>query len=335
MNVTRTIDVKALSHAEKEQQIFPGIQALSEGETIRIVLEFNPAPLVYMFRGEGYQVAYEKEGPDEWVVTVTRPVSKEWKKEQFKELLRELKGDGVSAEAKEKARHLLESVDATTLGILEQELLQEGVSHDEIRHSLCDVHLDIMKDSLVANRVEVEAPHPVNTLMAEHEIILDNLRRLAELVERLEGVDRLAGVDLDELRDIAHHLVEAEKHHQREEEVLFPALEKHDITEPPAIMKMEHVEFRQKKKELYELALNADKYPFDEFKRKVIELGKSLSVDLQSHIFKEDNILYQIALQVLTPEEWVEVKKGCDAIGYCCFTPKDVLEDRETVEASS
>ncbi len=33
-----------------------------------------------------------------------------------------------------------------------------------------------------------------------------------------------------------------------------------------------------------------------EFKRKVVELGEFLPRELHSHIFKEDNILYQIAL---------------------------------------
>lgn len=39
--------------------------------------------------------------------------------------------------------------------------------------------------------------------------------------------------------------------------------------------------------------------------------------------FKEDNILYPIALQLLSPDEWEKVKKECDKIGYCCFTPED------------
>ncbi len=60
-----------------------------------------------------------------------------------------------------------------------------------------------------------------------------------------------------------------------------------------------------------------------EFNRKVVELGEYLPQELQSHIFKEDNILYQIALQVLSPEDWVEVKRLCDELGYCCFTPGD------------
>ena len=56
-------------------------------------------------------------------------------------------------------------------------------------------------------------------------------------------------------------------------------------------------------------------------KSKLIEGAKGYIELIREHIFKEDNILYQIALQVLSKKEWKEVKKGCDKIGYCCFTP--------------
>ncbi len=326
MNAVKTIDVKGLTHAEREELILPGVQSLEINETARLVVEFNPVPLVYMLQAQGdFEITYEKEGPDEWVLQVTRIKPGEDKKEQFKELLQELKEGEVSEKAREKARNLLQSFDATTLSIMEQELIREGVSHDEIRKSLCDIHLEVLRDSLVSKRQEVSAPHPVNTFMQEHEIILDSLNQLASLVERLQGIDSFEsmGPDQEKLKDIAHHLVEAENHHQREEDVLFPALEKHDIVEPPQIFRLDHVEFRERKQKLYQLAQNYPDYDFSEFKTRVIELGEYLTVELEGHIFKEDNILYQIALQVLSEEEWQEVKKECDKLGYCCFTPGD------------
>jgi DUF438 domain-containing protein len=144
-----------------------------------------------------------------------------------------------------------------------------------------------------------------------------------EAVEGNDGLSPEGQQELERLKDIAHHLVKAESHHQREEEILFPKLGKHDIVEPPEIMKLDHVEFRKRKQALYQLAHNHRDYDFPEFKNRVIELGEYLTKELENHIFKEDNILYQIALQVLSPEEWEEVKKECDKIGYCCFTPED------------
>jgi len=174
-------------------------------------------------------------------------------------------------------------------------------------------------------RGELEAPpgHPIHTFMEEHKVILRNLSELKTIMEGLKDKGSLVdlGGDLERLKDISHHLVEAESHHQREEEVLFPALEKHDVVEPPQIMKAEHVDLRQKKKELYEASHGTERYPFNEFKARVIDSGEFLARELEGHIFKEDNILYQIALQVLSDGEWAEIKKACDRIGYCCFTP--------------
>jgi DUF438 domain-containing protein len=160
--------------------------------------------------------------------------------------------------------------------------------HEQIRTHLCDLHLEALKERLLAKSIAVEAPHPVNSFMEEHKIILESLNDLSPFLVSLrnaKSIDDL-GQDLKNLKDISHHLVEAESHHQREEEALFPKL-------------------------------------FEELKKNVLELGGYLVQALESHIFKEDNIIYQIALQILSEDEWQEVKKECDKIGYCCFTPAD------------
>ncbi len=336
MNTIKTINVKGLEHAEKEKLIFPGIEALQKDETARIVFDFNPIPLVYLLKAYGnYEIVNEKEGPDEWILQVKLAANGERaaQREQLKALVQELKEGDVSAATKAKAKTLLETVDAKTLGVMEEELTKEGISHDVIRKSLCDIHLEVLKDSLVAKRQEVAAPHPVHTLMEEHKVIVDSLHELSTLLTRLKAVDSFAalGPDVEKLKDIAHHLVEAESHHQREEEALFPELEKHDIGEPPKVMKLDHLEFRKRKQELYQLAHNFQDHDFLRFKAKVLELGEYLTRELEGHIFKEDNIVYQIALQVLSPEEWETVKKQCDKIGYCCFTPEDQKKEEGTM----
>ncbi len=331
MNEMKIIDPRGLEHHEREALIFPSIEELEKDDILRIILEFNPLPLVYMLNARNeFVISYEKEGPEEWILVVERIAPTEDKKEQFKEILQERKEGEVAEETREKAKKLLRAVDAKTLGIMEQELIKEGVSHDEIRKNLCDIHLEVLRDSLVAKRIEVEAPHPVNTFMEEHKIILASLNELGAVVESLKKIDSFEGMsrDLEKLKDISHHLVEAESHHQREEESLFPKLEKHDITEPSEVFRMDHVEFRKRKQELYKLAHNPEDYEFKGIKEKIIELGEYLTTELESHIFKEDNILYQIALQVLTDEEWKEAKRESDKIGYCCFTPEAQKEGK-------
>ncbi|RJP80157.1 MAG: DUF438 domain-containing protein [Candidatus Zixiibacteriota bacterium] len=326
MEKVRNIDVRGLDHAAREQRLFPALADLRVGESARLIAEFNPVPLVIMLKSGGeFEVAYEQEGPAEWILAVRRTALPEPQQDEIRRLLEELCQEEVSPQTKEKARRFFETVDAKTLGDMEQELIREGVSHDEIRQSLCDIHLEVLRDSLAANRMDVAPPHPVHTLMEEHKVILrtlDGLRGLVAELRLLQSLDELYqhGV-VQELTGLAHHLVEAESHHAREEEALFPMLERHDVIEPPAIMRMDHVEFRRRKQELLRMAQDWKQYDFTEFRERVIELGEFLSRELSNHIFKEDNILYQIALQVLSEVEWREVKMECDRIGYCCFTP--------------
>ncbi len=326
MNEVKTIDPRGLEHHEREALIFPSIEELKKDETLRIIFEFNPIPLVYMLEARNeFEINYEKEGAQEWIVAVKRIAVDEDKKEQLKEMLQELRKGEISEKSKAKAKKLLQTVDAKTLGIVEQELIREGLSHEQIRTSLCDIHLEVLKDSLEDKRIEVEAPHPVNSFMEEHKIILENLNQLGSVVERFKKASRFEdmGQDLELLMEVSHHLVEAESHHQREEEALFPKLEAHDIVEPGAIMKMDHEEFRKRKQALFQLSHNHQDYQFSEFKERCVKLGEYLTRELESHIFKEDNIIYQIALQTLNDKEWGDVKKECDKIGYCCFTPED------------
>jgi hypothetical protein len=273
-----------------------------------------------------FEVSYEKGGPDEWILRIMRRLPENEETQRLQMLLKQLTSGQPQEEIKDQAKILFQKADAKTIGFLEQQLIQQGVSREEVRHSLCDIHLEVLRDSLVAKRIEVHSPHPVHTLMEEHLVILETLKELVGLLERLNAARDFPGLrdeDLQQLGDIAHHLVESENHHQREEDVLFPILERHGITEPTAIMREDHEEFRRRKQRLFQIAQEPKFLKFADFKKEVLEIGRYLTRELESHIFKEDNILYQIALQLLGDNEWEEVKRECDKIGYCCFIPED------------
>lgn len=336
MTTEHTLDVRGLTHDEKQEKLFPLLESLKEGECLSVMFDFDPLPLVYMLgMRSDLTVAKEQKAAAMWVMKIEKnsnaaakaPSNETVTKEILKSLLRELKNEGVNDDTKQKANKLLSSVDAKTLGLLEQELILEGVTHQEIRKSLCDVYLEALAESLIEKRVPVSAPHPVNTLMEEHKIIVNGLHELKAIVERMKsctGYDDMGG-DLDVLKKVSHLMVEAELHHQREEDALFPRLRLRGVTEPPDIMQEEHAEFRERKRALFALVSKGEEAQFEEFKREVIDHGEFISRELESHIFKEDNILYQIALQVFTEDDWREVKRDCDKIGYCCFKPQDQL----------
>jgi len=72
---------------------------------------------------------------------------------------------------------------------------------------------------------------------------------------------------------------------------------------------------------LAEMSREPERYPYQDWVCRLEEVGGYLVRELANHIYKEDNILYQMALQTIEPEDWAEMKPHCDRIGYCCFTP--------------
>jgi len=73
MDETKTLDVKELDRGERKDVIFQAIEEIQQGETLRIVVELNPIPLVYMLKARRkFDISYEKEGPDEWILRLKR-----------------------------------------------------------------------------------------------------------------------------------------------------------------------------------------------------------------------------------------------------------------------
>jgi PAS domain S-box-containing protein len=92
---------------------------------------------------------------------------------------------------------------------------------------------------------------------------------------------------------------------------------------------MEHNQLREKKKQLKRLVENAANMSFPEFKKQLNELANSIGSAINSHIFKENNILFPAAQRVVTEREWTAIRTDFDEIGYCCFTPESLIAKPE------
>jgi PAS domain S-box-containing protein len=132
--------------------------------------------------------------------------------------------------------------------------------------------------------------------------------------------------DIHQVEHLTGDFADSDKHYLREENVLFPMLEKHGISEPPAVMWVEHDQIREEKKKLQALIKDANQSNFVSFKSQLWETAKTLGNLLPSHFYKENNILFPTALSVITQQEWVEIRKEFDGIGYCCFTPPALID---------
>jgi len=241
----------------------------------------------------------------------------------LKDIIEQLHAGENPQQVRAKFKQLLANVSPEEIAKIEEKLIEDGLPREEVRR-LCDVHLAVFQDSLEKQMVDVPVGHPLHTFMEEHRIFSRNADKLGTITKKLKKADDLesAKAERKHLEEVVHQLMEKESHNVREENVLFPYLEKHGITEPPAIMWTEHNEMRENMKRLRALMETAPKADFDKFASSLEALGKEIGESLSSHIYKENNILYPAAMKTIAAEEWPQIRKQCDQLGYSVFTPE-------------
>ena len=243
------------------------------------------------------------------------------KKERLKEILERLNNDEDIEDVKKEARELIDEISAKDLSEAEQQLINEGLEETKLRH-LCAAHLEVMADELEEMMGDLDESHPLAVLVREHDEILNTLDRLEIAVDKIDKLDEYDPDKevFEELKEVGQLLLETEKHHEREEEALFPEVDALGITGPTRIMRMEHDDLWPYKEEINELAQNADQMDFKEFKSQLKELSEFLVLTLRDHIYKENNILYPTAKDVIHYDKWEKIQNLSDEIGYCSFT---------------
>ena len=248
------------------------------------------------------------------------------KKGVLKNLIRKLHEGANPEEVKREFKETVADITPVEIAQIEGELVNEGMPLDEI-HKLCDIHLAMFRESLEKETIPVPAGHPIYILMEEHKAILRFADDLAKSSKT--GKTKLSSDDLKNLSLIAKHFKESENHYLREENVLFPYMEKHGITQPPAIMWAEHDKIRQIEKELHILM---DKPTSQDFMGQLNRVASSLADTLSSHFYKENNVLFPTSLKVIGEEEWPDIRRQFDQIGYCPFTPQSATVSFKVME---
>lgn len=257
------------------------------------------------------------------------------KKALIKEAIKQLHAGVPPEQVKEKFRHVLEGTDSLEIAEIEQELANEGMKREEIRR-LCDVHMAIFKEQLEKQQPNLQPSQPISILMEEHKIMLKMAEQLVSLANKVLKVSDMRYIteEIHQIEHLAKDFTDSEKHYLREENVLFPYLEKHEITEPPAVMWMEHNEIRELKKKLNALIQDLNEASNQSFRGQLWDTAKAIGNLLPNHFYKENNVLFPAALSVITQQEWVEIRKEFDEIGYCCFTPPELIAIEPPTEAT-
>lgn len=216
---------------------------------------------------------------------------------------------------------LLSTLPPAELIEAEYQLLTAGLAPTDLYH-FCTGHLGLFGDGAALMKQTLPAGHPILTMVQEHDRILDILSELEILNDIFQQQDSIEVGELKLVACIAQQLLNAEPHHQREEQVLFPAVEAQGLFGPSQVMRAEHEVLWARKEALRSLATLGTNLELLELKARLQVTSQLLILSLRDHILKENNILYPVALQTIQDSEiWIQIKQSCDRIGYCPFTP--------------
>ena len=236
------------------------------------------------------------------------------------------KGEAPEAVKKQLVR-LMGQVPYADVVIAEQELIAEGMPQKEIL-ALCDLHSQALRGVVTESEKKVPPGHPVHTFQEENKALeweLASVRKLFDEVKELPD-DADATELFMAIRGHFNNLLDVEKHYLRKENLLFPYLEKHGITGPSTVMWGKHDETRELLKASMEALEGVQKITAGEAKS-VIDLVLKPAVDsIEEMILKEEQILFPMALDALTEDEWVEIYRQSPEIGYCLVAPEERWE---------
>jgi DUF438 domain-containing protein len=242
--------------------------------------------------------------------------NKEYRQQKLKEIIRKLHDGASVEEVKAEFEKLTINVSPSEITEMEQALVDEGMPVEEIQR-LCDVHASVFKGSIedihasdTQTKPEYRAGHPIHTLKMENrsiEALLDG-----ELIIKLDAYyNNTSDNAKAELIDALKRLQTIDAHYSRKENLMFPYMEKYNITAPPQVMWGVDDEIRAKIKNVIS-QLETGKETTEVIK----ELVGEVAAQVKEMIFKEENIMLPMLEEVFKVSEWSDIEEASAEIGF-------------------
>ena len=208
---------------------------------------------------------------------------------KLKNLVLDLHGGDDIKKLQSEFKEILIDVSATEIAEMEQSLIDSGELTAQQVTALCDVHVLVFKESLDVQQTPQTTPgHPIHTYMRENEEAQKLVNLLKDNPEEESAFEELKNVIV---------------HYTRLQNQLFPLLEKTGVTGPSTVM-------WAKQDEIHEMFNKTDASNLADILTAIEEL-----------IYKEENILFPMALENLSEYDWVKVRTGEEEIGYAWVSP--------------
>ncbi len=251
---------------------------------------------------------------------------------QLKSIIRSLHEGAAPGSVKDQLRAIVRETDYSEIVAMEQELMADGMPAEEIM-SMCDLHSQLTREVLVQLPARPVPPgHPADTLRLENQALRETLGRMRLAMQSILALESEEGLDplLLAWRQCANELMDADKHYQRKEHLFFSRLESHGITGPSKVMWGKDDEVRAMLKSLQQ-ALAVRDASLDDWKTAARTVGESAAAAIEEMIYKEENILLPMCLDVLTEDDWAQIWADSPRYGWCLVAPREGYRPPESV----
>ena len=220
------------------------------------------------------------------------------RKDKLKELILKLHEGYDPAKARAELVNTLQSIPYGEVVEVEQELIQEGLPESEVLR-LCDVHGEVLEGHIDQSGAKiVPEGHPVDIFTRENKELLKVIAETRRLLEALPAVKEGEFKDYSlQILSLINSLMDVDKHYQRKEYLLFPYLEKKEITGPPKVMWGKHDEIREQLKGCIEILRSRN------LKKSDLEEAENLLFapvlqSLEDMTKKEEEILFPMCMDI-------------------------------------
>ncbi|MFC2376730.1 MAG: DUF438 domain-containing protein [Lancefieldella sp.] len=233
-------------------------------------------------------------------------------------------GEDIESVREDFARNFRD-VSGGEISTAEQELIAGGVPMEKVLR-LCDVHASLFEGHVSCahntGAVEETPGHPVWTMRQENDRIMafindrvkPDVKRTRMLTEassaaEREGIVAILKVDMEAFDEVFIH-------YKRKEELLFPHLERHDITGPSKVMWGKDDEVRNAVHGAEALLETA----YGEYDSQLLAgvadyLDEAVESAL-SMVSKEENVLIPLSLEHLSATQWTQIASEENEFGH-------------------
>ncbi|PID57897.1 MAG: hemerythrin [Ignavibacteriae bacterium] len=254
--------------------------------------------------------------------------------DKLKELILKLHKNKSAEDVKKELTELMGSVPYGEVVQAEEELISEGLEREEVL-KFCDIHTEALKGNIDTSTAKsVPEGHPIDTFIKENNALQKELDKIQHSYHKIKNrkQDENCNDVLTELLTHFTNIMDIEKHYVKKENLLFPFLEKYNITGPPMVMWGKHDEIRSFLKSCMEILREAPKVNKEELEG-FWELMFFPAINgIQEMFYKEEKILFPMSLDTLTEIDWYEIYEQSDEIGFTLFYPENEWKPNITIE---